>query len=195
MWHVICDMWHVTHDTWHVTCDTWHVTRDMWHVWGGWTFSQNFSSLALTVCDLWYYEDLEEKVHGLTDWINDEAVYRTAPATPGLLNTAVFVTIDLFISKYFFWQYESRAQHINVKSHCGGRASSPTLPQMSTRRMTSTPRLASSALCTWQSPLDIGLKLHSVHFAVKFKLLKWFAESPLFQIHIKDWPCLLKWAL
>ena len=46
----------VTCDVWHVTCDTWHVTRDMtrdtWHVTclGGWTFSQNFSSLALTVC-------------------------------------------------------------------------------------------------------------------------------------------------
>ena len=63
-------MWHVTHDMWHVTCDTWHITRDTWHMtfdlFGGWTFSQNFSSLALTVCDLWYYEDLEEKA----DWIN-----------------------------------------------------------------------------------------------------------------------------
>ena len=48
-----------------VTCDMWHVTRDMWHMTclEGWTFSQNFSSLALTVCDLWYYEDLEEKAH------------------------------------------------------------------------------------------------------------------------------------
>jgi hypothetical protein len=62
-----------------------HVTCDMWHVWGGWTFSQNFSSLVLTVCDLWYYEDLEESDYGLNQWINDEAVYRTAPATPGLL--------------------------------------------------------------------------------------------------------------
>ena len=49
----------------YVTLDTRHVTRDMWHVTrlGGWTFSQNFSSLALTICDLWYYEDLEEKAH------------------------------------------------------------------------------------------------------------------------------------
>ena len=44
-----CDMWHVTHDMWHVTC------------YGGWTFSQNFSPLALMVCDLWYLEDWEEK--------------------------------------------------------------------------------------------------------------------------------------
>ena len=51
-------------DMWHVTCDSWQVTRDMWHMTrlgGGQTFSQNFSSLALTVCDLWYFEDLEEK--------------------------------------------------------------------------------------------------------------------------------------
>ena len=63
-----CDTWHVTRDMWHMTCDTWHVTHDTWHVkrLGGWTFSQNFSSLALTVCDLWYYEDLEEK----DEWLN-----------------------------------------------------------------------------------------------------------------------------
>ena len=78
--HVTHDMWDVTHDTWHVTCDMWHMTR-----WGGWAFSQNFSSLALTVCDFWYYEDIEEKADLLTDWIYDEAVYRTAQATPGLL--------------------------------------------------------------------------------------------------------------
>ena len=61
----------------------WHVIRDMWHMTclGGWTFYPNFSSLALTVYDLWYYEDLEEK----DDLLNDEAVYRTAPATPGLI--------------------------------------------------------------------------------------------------------------
>ena len=42
---------------WHVTCDTWHVTRDMSHVTHsvGWTFSQNFSFLALPV---WDWEDI-----------------------------------------------------------------------------------------------------------------------------------------
>ena len=47
---------------WQVTGDMWHVTRDMWHMTGGgsWTFSQNVSSLALTVwelevtCDTWH---------------------------------------------------------------------------------------------------------------------------------------------
>ena len=43
---------------WNMTFDMWHVTRDMF---GGWTLSQNFSSLALTVCNLWYYEDPKEK--------------------------------------------------------------------------------------------------------------------------------------
>ena len=60
------DMWLVTGDMWHLTRDMWHVTRDMFA--GGWTFSQNFSSLALTVYDLWYYEDLEER---MTDSVNE----------------------------------------------------------------------------------------------------------------------------
>ena len=70
-----CDTWYVTRDMWLVTCDTWHVTCDTLHVWGGgWAFSQNVSSLALTVCDLWYYEDLEEKDEimneSINEWIN-----------------------------------------------------------------------------------------------------------------------------
>ena len=59
MWHVTFDMGHMTRDRWEevnllskfsslaltayelqVTCGTWHVTG------AGWTFSQNFSSLA-----------------------------------------------------------------------------------------------------------------------------------------------------
>ena len=82
------DMWHGTHETWHVTHDTWHMTCDVWHVTccGGWTFSQNFSFLALLVCDLWYFEDLEQKAHGLSELMNDKVDCRTAPATPGLLN-------------------------------------------------------------------------------------------------------------
>ena len=53
----------------------------------GWglKFSQSFSSLALTACDLLYYKDMEEKAHSLTELNNEEAVYGTAPATPGLL--------------------------------------------------------------------------------------------------------------
>ena len=64
LWHVTHDMWHATHDMWHMLCDLWHVTFDMLL---GWTFSQNFSFLALTVCYLWYFEDLEEKADLLTE--------------------------------------------------------------------------------------------------------------------------------
>ena len=39
------------------------------------------------------FEDLEEKDHWLTEvltaWINDEAVCRTGPATPGLLKKII----------------------------------------------------------------------------------------------------------
>ena len=73
-------MWQVTCDMWHVTRDTGRVTSDMWHVGGGWTFSQNFSSLLI-------YDIMEEKAHGPYKSITDKAVYRTAPATPGLLKT------------------------------------------------------------------------------------------------------------
>ena len=98
-------MWHVTHDMLHVTRGALHVvTRDTWHMTclGGRTFSQNFSSLALTICDLWYYEDLEEKDDSINELINEEAVYRTAPATPGLLKicSALFcLWKSLFVDK------------------------------------------------------------------------------------------------
>ena len=75
---MILNLWkNVIHDMWYVTC------------YGGWTFSKNVSSLALNICDLWYFEDLEEKADWLTDSLNDEAVCRTAPATQGLLITLI----------------------------------------------------------------------------------------------------------
>ena len=75
-----------------VTCDMWHVTCHMWHMkcLGGWTFSENFSSLALIVCDLRYYEDLEKKAHWINELINYEGVYRTALGTPSLLNIHIW---------------------------------------------------------------------------------------------------------
>ena len=117
MWQVTRDMWQVTGDTWHVTHDMWHVTCDTWHVTclGRWTFSQNFSSLALTVCDLWYYEDLEEKDHWLNYLNNYEAVYRTAPATPGLLIMTKFRS-----QPHFLWHMFS-VDHYLLIYHPSGR--------------------------------------------------------------------------
>ena len=47
-----------------VTCFMWHVTRDRWHmtVGGMWTFSQTFSSLALTVLQRRLSEDLRKGI-------------------------------------------------------------------------------------------------------------------------------------
>ena len=46
-----------------VTCDTWHVACDAGHMTVGvmWTFSQNYSFLALTVFEWRWSEDLEGK--------------------------------------------------------------------------------------------------------------------------------------
>ena len=70
--------------------------------------------------------------------------------------------------RIFVWQCESRAQRTNVKSQCGGRASSPTLPQCQLGDCQV--HLASQARLGVLGSLivNIGLKLHSVHFAVKF---------------------------
>ena len=80
-------MWHMTRDMWHVTHDMWQVTHDMWHVtgWGRWTFTQNFSSLALMVWEWKCTEDISTNHQSLSDLISNGGVYRTAPATPGLL--------------------------------------------------------------------------------------------------------------
>ena len=63
-----------------MTCDTWHMTHSV-----GWTFSQNFRSLALPVWDWQCFEYISTNHHLNYYLINDEAVCRTAPATPGLL--------------------------------------------------------------------------------------------------------------
>ena len=50
-----------------MTGDRWYVTHDRWR---GVNIS-NFSSLALTVLELWCLEDLEEKDESLNEWMND----------------------------------------------------------------------------------------------------------------------------
>ena len=62
------DRWLLRYDTWNLTFDTLHVTQC-----GGWKFSQNFSFLALTVWDIWCFEDLEEKGDILIQLINKPA--------------------------------------------------------------------------------------------------------------------------
>ena len=96
-------MWHVTHDMWHATCDAWNVTCDTLHVTCGrrWTFSHNFRSLALMVWVYWCLEDWEAMDLSLNELINelisDEGIYRTAPATPGLLNILAVLLLLLLM--------------------------------------------------------------------------------------------------
>ena len=73
-----CATRHVTCDTWLVTCDTWHMT---W--WGRWTFSQNFSFLALTIWEWRCAEDISTKDEWLTDWLK-EWVTEVFVEQPGL---------------------------------------------------------------------------------------------------------------
>ena len=98
MWHLTCDTWHLTPDMWNLTRDTWHVTHG-----GGWRFSQNFSFLALTVWDLWCCKNLEEKA----DSLNYKGVYRTALATPGLLNRQCCTALG-----------HSKSERMSKSHHC-----------------------------------------------------------------------------
>ena len=78
MLHVRCDTWHVTRDTWR---DTWHMTCDMF---GGVNILSKFqlpSSYSLWFMMLW----ISGGKGSVTQSVNHEAVYRTDPATPGLL--------------------------------------------------------------------------------------------------------------
>ena len=90
--HVTCDTWHLTRDTWHVTPDTWHLKRDTWQVTclGGWTFSYR----------LWFMILWRSGGKGsLNESVNDKAVYRTVPATPGLLKMSAN-SITYLLKKY-----------------------------------------------------------------------------------------------
>ena len=53
----------MTPDMWQLTHDNWPETPKMWHMVGG----EHFSSLALTVQDLWCLEDCEEKDDSMSE--------------------------------------------------------------------------------------------------------------------------------
>ena len=100
-----CDMWHVTCDTWHLTHDTWHMIHDMWHVWGGGVNILSKFQPPRSYC-LWFMILWRSGGKGsLNESVNDKAVYRTAPATPGLLNIhglIIEVLVDEFFMNYFY---------------------------------------------------------------------------------------------
>ena len=90
----------MTSDTWHATRDMWHVTHDMWHVacdmFGGVNILSKFqlpSSYRLWFMILWRSGGKGWITELINEWMNDKAVYRTAPATPGLFNIMTFCVI------------------------------------------------------------------------------------------------------
>ena len=89
----------MTRDTGHVTPDMWHVTCDMWNVTHGrgWTFSQNFRSLALMVWLYRWLEGLEETGQWMNELMSNEGDFRTALATPGLLIPGLVLNMTGFV--------------------------------------------------------------------------------------------------
>ena len=83
-------MWYMTPDNWHLTPDTWQLSPDMWQVtcdtWWGVSIFLNVSSPALRVWDKQCLEDSELKDDSIDESVSNKGVYRTAPATPGLVN-------------------------------------------------------------------------------------------------------------
>ena len=75
----------MTGDRWHVTCDMWHMTPDMWG---------KVNLLSKFNLPISYVFGMKEKKGWVSDWIkesvSDKSVYRTAPASPGLLIILVF---------------------------------------------------------------------------------------------------------
>ena len=92
---------HVTHDMWDMTHDTWHVTCDMF---GEVNIPSKFqlpSSYCLWFMIIWRSGGKGSLNELINEWINDEAVYRTPPATPGLLIiSSVLPSSDRYTSQY-----------------------------------------------------------------------------------------------
>ena len=79
-----------THDMWHLTCDIWHVTYYTRHVTCDMFGEVNIPSKFQLPSSYWLWFMIIWRSGGkgsLNELMNYEAVYRTAPATPGLLIT------------------------------------------------------------------------------------------------------------
>ena len=86
---------------WHVTCDRWHVTLDTWCGVNILSKYQLSSSNGLEAMMFW----ISEGKGWLTHSLNDEAVCRRAPATPGLLNN--IMSTNIFYLPCFVHQFKT----------------------------------------------------------------------------------------
>ena len=79
MWQVTYDMWQVTHDMWHMTHDTYCGMNIL----SKFQLPSSFG-FGLTVFWIYFHKPW------LSYLMSHKAIYKTAPATPGLLNILWF---------------------------------------------------------------------------------------------------------
>ena len=96
-------MWQVTGDRWQVTCDTWHMTCDMYGRVNILSKFQLPSSYRLWFMILGRSGGKGSLTEWMNEWMNHVAVYRTAPATPGLLNMQTDLNSTFFLSYGLFY--------------------------------------------------------------------------------------------
>ena len=86
--HLKKKLWHVTRDMWQVTCAMWHMIGDMGYVVGG-EYSLKMSAPLLLQFVIYDISKMWRKriTLSVNQLINAKGVYRTAPSTPGLLNS------------------------------------------------------------------------------------------------------------
>ena len=89
----------MTCDMWHVTCDTWHVTHETQGVMNIVSKCQLPSSNGLEYTEFWRYFHTPS----LNPSISKGGVWRTAPATPGLLITIEWVLTRLGMVLVRIW--------------------------------------------------------------------------------------------
>ena len=104
---IILDL--MTLDTWHVTPDMWHMACDMWHVihGRGWTFSQTFSSIAITVWDYYVLKiGRKRTIQSHNQWVTKVFVKQ-----PGYTRSVRKCTRACFINPYEWMKITCWTEH------------------------------------------------------------------------------------
>ena len=92
----------MTRDKCHVTCDTWHMTGG-----GRWTFSKNFSFLALAVWEWRFDKNTFTTLKKIYQLINQLI-------TPGLLN-AMYLKLSLLVKQFMNILCDQKSPFIYIK--------------------------------------------------------------------------------
>ena len=128
------------------------------------TFSQNVSSVALTVWDRQCFEDTFTKDQSVTQLINYKGFCRTVPATPGLLtissdNDGISNVTDF--SLYLIIR-PSLSHHRQKATQTLSQLKTVAIPGIAASRAAPTPR-ASQALATKPKLATTKIIVHAIH--------------------------------